>query len=62
MCLEGRGYLEAAQHYLLARHVYSQLGLGVGGEGLGSGTAGVQKLWRPISGFKDTILEVRMGG
>jgi hypothetical protein len=57
VCLEGRGYLEAAQHYLLARHVFSQLGLSMGVKGQATG-AGVQKLWQPIANFKDTILEV----
>ncbi len=59
VCLEGRSYLKAAQHYLLARHIYSQLGLGLGGRGKGCGSGGVvQKLWQSVSGFKDTILEV----
>lgn len=57
VCLEGRGYMQAAQHYLLARHVYSHLGLHAGGKGLGPGTR-VQKLWQPIANFKDAILEV----
>ena len=64
MCLEGQSYLKAAQHFLLARHIYSQLGLGLGlgGRGKGRGSGGVvQKLWQSISGFKDIILEVGVG-
>lgn len=60
VCLEGRCYLQAAKHYLLARHIYSQLGVRGGGRGGGGdGTSGVvQKLWRSISCFKDIILDV----
>ena len=58
VCLEQRGYLSAAQHYLLARHVYSQLGLSVGSSKAG---ARVQRLWQPLANFKETILEVSSG-
>lgn len=59
VCLEKQSYLKAAQHFLLARHIYSQLGLGVGGHGKGRGSSSVvQKLWQSVSGFKETILEV----
>ena len=65
MCLESWNYLRAAQHYLLARHVYSQLGRGGGGVA-GGGAGGskqvssgtVQKLWQSVAPFKETILEV----
>ena len=59
VCLEAQRYLEAAQHFLLARHIYSQLGLGVGGSTKGAVSPGVvQKLWQSVSCFKETILEV----
>ena len=62
VCLEGRGYLEAAQHFLLTRHIYSQLGLGVGMAPREKVSAGlVQKMWKLVSPFKEAILEASQG-
>ena len=57
VCLEEQSYLKAAQHYLLAQHIYSQLGLSGRGKGRVS-SAVVQKLWQSVANFKDTIMEV----
>ncbi len=61
MRLEENKYLEAAEIFLLARHVYSQLCVSMGvASGLTAGpvsTAGIQKMWQSVAGFKDIILE-----
>ena len=67
LCLEQRSYLKAAQYYLLARHIHTQLELvvrsgndgGSGGNGVGSNLAMVEKLWHSVICFKDSILEVK---
>ena len=60
VCLERCGYLEAAQHFLLARHIYSQLGLGAGMTPRGTVSIKVvQKMWELVAHFKEAILEVR---
>ena len=60
-CLERHGYLEAAQHFLLARHIYSQLGVGVAAgpaPTMARTPAMLQRMWQSVAGFKEVILEV----
>ena len=51
-CLEGQAYLKATQHFLLSRHVFSQLELS------GASSDVAKKLWHSVSSFKETITEV----
>lgn len=51
-CLEDQSYLQAAQYFLLSRHIFSHLEL----SGVGSDV--VKKLWHSVSSFKDTTMEV----
>jgi len=64
-CLEQHSYLNAAQHFLLARHVYSQLGVGVAAGPATKTTARtpamLQEMWQSVAGFKEVILEVSGG-
>ena len=53
-CLEDQSYLQAAQYFLLSRHIFSRLELS------GAGSDVVKKLWHSVSSFKDTIMEVIM--
>ena len=51
-CLEDQRYLQAAQSFLLSRHLFSRLELS------GAGSDVVKNLWHSVSSFKDTIMQV----
>ena len=57
LCLEGQEYLPAAHHYLLSRHIFSQLSVKLG-RGNNRDFTLIQRLWHSVACFKENILEV----